>query len=91
MVHHGWPLGGWYCTISFLFSSILPTQLAPSGLPKTSIMLSLATPALSVRNFQVVSAMFAFFFFFCSDDHTMGFPDSSCLFLDLIPFVYLPS
>jgi len=29
-----------------------------------------------------------FLFFLCSDDRAMGFPDSSCLFFDLIPFVY---
>ena len=54
-------------------------------------MPSLAPPALCVRIFQVVSATFAFCFFFCSDDRAMGFPDSSCLFFDLIPFVYLLS
>jgi len=32
-----------------------------------------------------------FLFFLCSDDRAMGFPDSSCLFFDLIPFVYLLS
>ena len=30
MVHHGLPLGGWYCTISFFFLSVLPKQLAPA-------------------------------------------------------------
>jgi len=32
-----------------------------------------------------------FLFFLCSVDRAMGFPDSSCLFFDLIPFVYLLS
>jgi len=32
-----------------------------------------------------------FLFFFCSDDPAMGFPDSSCFFFDLIPFVYFLS
>jgi len=32
-----------------------------------------------------------FLFFFCSDNRAMGFPDSSSLFFDLIPFVYLLS
>ena len=32
-----------------------------------------------------------FWSFFCLDDRAMGFPDSSCLFFDLIPFVYLLS
>jgi len=30
-------------------------------------------------------------FVLCSDDRAMGFPDSSCLFFDLIAFVYLLS
>ena len=37
----------------------------------------------------MVTAMFTFLIFFCSDDRAMGFPDSSCLFFDLIPLVYL--
>jgi len=32
-----------------------------------------------------------FLFFLCSDDCAMGFPDSSCLFFDMIPFAYLLS
>jgi len=32
-----------------------------------------------------------FLFFLCSDDRAMGFPDSSYLFFDLIPFIYLLS
>jgi len=33
----------------------------------------------------------SFVFFFCSADRAIGFPDSSCLFFDLIPFAYLLS
>ena len=51
-VHHGLPLGGWYCTISFFFLSALPTQMAPSGLPRTSIMPSLAPRAECVEIFK---------------------------------------
>jgi len=54
-------------------------------------MRSLAPPALSVWIFSTGLHCGCFLFFFCSDDRTMGFPDSSCLFLDLIPFVYLLS
>jgi len=32
-----------------------------------------------------------FAFSFCLDECAMGFPDSSCLFFDLIPFIYLLS
>jgi len=32
-----------------------------------------------------------FLFFLCSNDRAMGFPNSSCLFFDLIPFIYLLS
>jgi len=35
--------------------------------------------------------LFEFCFSFLLDDRSMGFPDSSCLFFDLIPFVYLLS
>jgi len=65
-VHRGLPLGGCYCTISFLFSSILPTQRAmqaPQGL-------SLGEPrhprADCAGTFQVVTALFDFWFFFLS-------------------------
>ena len=61
------------------------------GLPRTSIMPSLALPALSVRNFASGLCYFCFLFFLCLDDRALGFPDSSCLFFDLIPFVYLLS
>jgi len=33
-VHHGLPLGGWYCTISFFFLSVLPKQWAPPTPPQ---------------------------------------------------------
>jgi len=32
-VHHGLPLEGWYCTNSFCYSSMLPTQWAPGAPP----------------------------------------------------------
>jgi len=64
MVHHGLPLGGWYCTISFLFFECAANIDGIFSLPRTSIMPSLAPPALSVWNFQVVSAKFAFCFSF---------------------------
>jgi len=51
----------------------------------------LAPPALSVRNFSIGLRFVCFLFFLCSDDRAMGFPDSSCLFFDLIPFGYLLS
>jgi len=38
---------------------------------------------------QVVARGLIFGFSFCLDECAMGFPDSSCLFFDLIPFVYL--
>jgi len=63
-VHHGLPLGGWYCTISFLFFECAAKIDGIFSLPRTSIMPSLAPPALSVRNFLVVSATFAFCFSF---------------------------
>jgi len=40
---------------------------------------------------QVVTTLFDFCVFFSLDECAMGFPDSSCLFFDLIPFVYLLS
>jgi len=48
-------------------------------------------PALCVRKFSSDLRFVCFLFFFCLDDRAMGFPDSSCLFFDLIPFVYLLS
>jgi len=90
-VHHGLPLGGWYCTISFLFFECAAKIDGILSLPRISIMPSLAPPTLSVRNFPVVSITFAFCFFLASDDRVMGFRDSSCLFFDLIPFIYLLS
>jgi len=32
-VHHGLPLGGWYCTISFLFFEVRPNQMASLASP----------------------------------------------------------
>jgi len=63
-VHHGLPLGGWYCTISFLFFECPVKRDGIFSLPRTSIMPSLAPPTLSVRNSQVVSATFALCFSF---------------------------
>jgi len=40
---------------------------------------------------QVVTRCLNFAFFFCLDEYAMGFPDSSSLFFDLIPFAYLLS
>ena len=54
-------------------------------------MPSLAPPALSVWNISSGLRFVCFLFFLCSDDRAMGFPDSSCWFFDLIPFVYLLS
>jgi len=88
---HGLPLGEWYCTISFLFFKCAATTDGPFGLPRTSVMLRLALPALSVRNFPSGLCYVCFLFFLCSDNRAMGFPNSSCLFFDLIPFVYLLS
>jgi len=59
------------------------------NLPRTSIMLSLAPPALSLLKSLSGLRYVCFLFFFCSDDPAIGFPNSSCLFFDLIPFVYL--
>jgi len=39
----------------------------------------------------VVTRCLIFAFSFRLDECAMGFPDSSCLFFDLIPFVYLLS
>jgi len=63
-VPQGLPLGGWYCTISFLFIECAAKIDGPFGLPMSSIMPSLALPALSVRNFPSGLAMFAFCFSF---------------------------
>jgi len=63
----------------------------PFGLPTASIMPSLVTPALNIRDLLKWLLCVCFLFFLCSDDRAMGFPDSSCLFFDLIPFVYLLS
>jgi len=63
-VPHGLPLGGWYCTISFFFFECAAKIDGIFSLPRTSIMPSLAPPALSVRIFQVVSATFAFCYSF---------------------------
>jgi len=54
-------------------------------------MPSLAPPTLSVRTFSSGLRYVCFLFFFRLDDRAMGFPDSSCLFFDLIPFLYLVS
>jgi len=90
-VHHGLPLGGWFCTISFLFWSVLPTQLALSA--STGLRSYRAWPLLRCVCGKPLSGLcyVCFLFFLCSDDRAMGFPDSSCLFFDLIPFVYLLS
>jgi len=90
-VPHSLPLGGWYCTISFLSVECAAKIDGPFGLPRTLIMPSLVTPTLNIRDlFKWVLCLW-FLFFLCSDDRAMGFPDSFCLFFDLIPFVYLLS
>ena len=62
--------------------------VAPFGLPRTSIIPSLVSPALYSRgNCFSGYGFVCFLFFLCSDDHAMGFPDSSCLFFDLISFL----
>ena len=94
MVHHGLPLCGWYRTISFFFLSTCQQSgpVAPCPRPPMIwIMPNLVTHALIVGNFSSGRCVVCFLFFLCSDDRTMGFPDSSCLFFDLIPFVYLLS
>jgi len=63
-VPHGLPLRGWYCTISFLFFECVAKIDGAFGLPRTSIMPSLALPALSVRNFPSGLATFGFCFSF---------------------------
>jgi len=90
-VPHGLPLGGWYCTISFLFFECAATIAGSFGLPRTSIVPSLVTPALNIQDLLKWLLCVCFLFFLCSDDRAMSFPDSSCLFFDLIPFVYLLS
>jgi len=90
-VPHGLPLGGWYCTISFLSFESAAQINGQFGLPRTSIMPSLATPALNIRDFLKSLLCVCYLFFLGSDDCAMGFPHSSCLFFDLIPFVYLLS
>jgi len=90
-VPHGLPLGGWYCTISFLSFECAAKIDGLFGLPRTSIMPSLVTPALNIQDFLKCLLCVCFLFFFCSDDRAMCFPDSSCLSFDLIPFVYLLS
>ena len=54
-------------------------------------MPSLVTPALNIPDLSKWLLSVCFLFFLYSDDRAMGFPDSSCLFFDLIPFVYLLS
>jgi len=49
------------------------------------------TPHAECAEFSKWSCYVCFLFFLCSDDRAMGFPDSSCLFFDLIPSVYLLS
>jgi len=62
------------------------------GLPRTSIMPSLATTVLILWKFlKWLLFCLIFDFSFCPDESAMGFPDSSCLFFDLIPFVSLLS
>ena len=63
-----------------------------SAPPQVSLKTGLATLMLIVRELsQVVARCFIFAFSCCLDECTMGFPDSSFLFFDLIPFVYLLS
>jgi len=61
--------------------------------PRTPIMPGQVTLALIVRELsQVVAALFDFCAFsFCLYECAMGFPDSSCLCFDLIPFASLLS
>jgi len=65
-VHHGVPLGGWYCTISFFFSSVVPNR-GGARPPQVSLEESLATLVLILRELsQVVTALFDFCVFFLS-------------------------
>jgi len=91
MVHHSLPLRGWYGTISFLFVECAAKGDGIFNLPRTSIMPGIAPPPLSLRNFSSCLRFVCFLFFLCSDNRAMGFPASSCLFFDLIPFIYLLS
>jgi len=62
-VHHDLPLGGWYCTISFFFSSALPTQWACSAPPQDFEHAEPGHPrADCVGTSQVVAVLFAFCF-----------------------------
>jgi len=91
MVPHGLPLGGWYYTIFFLSFECAAKLDGPFGLPRTWIMPSLVTPVLNIRDLLKWLLCVCFLFFLSSDDPAMGFPDSSCLVFDLIPFGYLLS
>jgi len=89
-VHHGLPLGRSYCTISFFFFGVLPKQMA-SQPPQDFDYAEPGPSHAECAEFSSGLLSVCFLFFLCSDDCAMGFPDSSCLFFDLIPFVYLLS
>ena len=82
-VHRGFPLGGWYCAISFLFSSVLPIQRAMQAPPGLSLGESGHPRTDCAGTSQVVTALFNFCFFFLSGWGCHGF---SWLFLLVLWF-----
>jgi len=77
-----------------LFGVCQPSRTGPrcSAPPEVSLKAGLATLVLIMREpSQVVARCLIFGFSFWLDECAMGFPDSSCLFFDLIPLVYLLS
>jgi len=93
-VHRGLPQGGWYCTISFFWGLANPagSVLVAARPPRFLFGRAWQPSRFLCRNFLMWSLLCLIFAFaFCLDECAMGFPDSSCLFCDLIPFVYLLS
>ena len=72
-----------------LFESFANT-VGPFSLPRISILPSLVSPALYSRGkFLSGYCVVCFLLLLFLDDRAMGFLHSSCLFFDLISFVYL--
>jgi len=91
-VPHGLPLGGWYCTISVLFFRVCGQDRWPVWPPQD---FNYAEPgqhrAVCMEPFTWLILCLIFDLSFYPHECAMGFPDSSCLFFDLIPFIYLLS
>jgi len=51
-VHHGLPLGGWYCSISFLFSSVLLNTVGYAGSPRSLFWRAWPPSRWLCRNFS---------------------------------------